>query len=286
MVTVHRRRFGVALAAALVGSSLACVDTAPEPNPWKRPQPRPASGDASCAGIAAASPGATWSDGLALTVDEGPLGIADASVMGGPFEAPVRVDVPRGRHAVRVLLGKTRIAEGRPLCATVRVREGEPASWKIVGTVPVDTDTVMLVDEPRWTRATRAVAGDVHAALEAEAGVLADIVTAAGRQGIPMTIALPTLARTVGPVRATDRAALVALLRDKGAYGKLSDEPASPAWRVLAALGDAPAAAVDVEGAKGAAVAVESGQGDGAYVVAVGLDAAGTPVTVELRLSP
>ena len=280
----------LSLVVAIAAAVGACNRREP-PNvkAWVRPTPRP-SADGSCAAVAAAHPTAVWQRG-ASTFDlaaAGPIAIADASVLGGPFHAPVVVnDVPAGSHAVDVLLGPAKSGPSRPLCAVVHLREGEATKWVPLGDVPVDTDVVAIADQRRFELAARGVATMIIAGVQAESTDLPAVVRELASVGVPVEIVLPTLATTTRPVLPTDKQAVKGALARAHAFGHYVEEPATTGWLFLRALGDRAVAPVDLGGAPGVAVALEAGEGDGAYVVSLGMPGdAGAPVVLELRLSP
>ena len=278
----------VVLSLAL--AAVACNRREP-PNlePWVRPVPR-ASADPSCDAVARSHPTAVWQRAAAtfeLAVT-GPIAIADASVLGGPFHAPIVVrDVPAGAHAIDVLVGPAKAGPSRPLCAIVHLRDGEATSWTPLGDVPVDTDVVAIADQRRFEMTARGVATTIIAGVQAESADLPAVVRELAGAGVPVEVVLPTLATTTRAVQPGDKAAVRDALRRAHAFGHYVEEPATTGWLFLRALGDRPVARVDLDGAKGVAVAIEAGEGAGAYVVAIGTPSEGVaPVALELRLSP
>lgn len=282
---VHRQPMPRPYAVLLLVALASCDKRdPPDIKPWVRPAPRP--GGVTCAELASTRAGSRWERGVATfeLAAAGPVAIGDASVLGGPFHAPVTVpDVPAGSHVVDILVGKTRGGE-RPLCAVVHLREGDPTTYAIAGDVPVDTDVVAVVDAKRFEPVARRVAATIVSGVTVEAASLPTVVRAAEAAGVPLEQVLPTLAITTRPALPTDKSAIGDVLSRTKTFGHFVEEPATVGWLLHRALGEKAAARVDVPEAKGLGVVVEVGEGAGAYVVAVGMREA--PVTIELRLSP
>ena len=149
----------------------------------------------------------------------------------------------------------------------------------------IDTDVLALVDGPRYLDQVRARGAADFPGVEATQADMRSLLDALAGQGVPLEIELPTFARGTRPARPTDRDTVVSTLQRMKLEGRYMAEPEQPGAAFVRALGEAPAAQVDV-GLAAAAVAVESPEGDGAYRVALGLDASGATLLVEIRLSP
>jgi hypothetical protein len=274
------------LAVFLLAFLVACDKRdPPDIKPWARPTPRP--GSVSCSELASSREGARWERAAATfeVAVAGPVTIADASVLGGPFHAPVTIpDVPAGPHAVDILVGKTRGGRERAICAVVHLRDGEPSTFSVAGDVPVDTDVIAVVDAKRFEPVARRTTGTIVAGVTVEAASMTAVLRAAEAAGVPLEEVLPTLATTTRPALPTDKAAIGDVLSRTKTFGHYVEEPATTGWLFLRALGERTAARVDVPDVKGVGVAIEVGEGSGAYVVAVGMREA--PVTIELRISP
>ncbi len=276
-------RAPVALVAALLLAS--CRKETAERAPW-RPQPVRGVSERSCADLLGDA-GAFDARAERLRVDGGRVAVADPSVLGGPFAAQVAVDVSRGEHTVRILLGKTRLGDARPVCARLEVDgRGRPTKFETVGKVALDTDSLVFADEKRWIPAARALGATTVGVLEGDGAEFEKALPAFEARGLPFTRALPTLARARRASQQGDRALAKELLRASGAKLHYAEEPASGGWAALAALTDHPIGAIELPEAKRVGVAIESGEGDGTYAVRVGRDASGAVAVIEVLLSP
>jgi hypothetical protein len=284
------KRAAVAVLAILLGASiLGCERDPPDVRPYNRPTPRKAASDPSCGGILASEKGARWStEPLSLRVGEGHhVAVGDASILAGPFEPPLRLPVPAGTHPVRVVLGPDSQGAPRAFCVEIRFHEGKSTAWKELGDVAIDTDTLAIIDEEAVVPVLARQKVEVYPALEAPADSLPQLATTLAQKGLPLTPMLPTLWRGSRPVEPGDRKLVEGVLRDARIAGDYTEEPSSAAWPFVVALMRTQARAVDLgHGPDDAALAIESAHGDGAYAVALGSDADGTPVTVEIRLFP
>lgn len=276
-------RAPVALVAALLLAS--CRNEPVERAPWK-PQPVRGSSERSC-GDFLGDGGVFDARAERLRVDGGRVAVADPSVLGGPFAPQPSVDVPRGEHVVRVVLGKTRLGDARPVCARLELDgRAAPTKFETLGKVAVDTEAVVFADERRWIPAARALGATTVGVLEGDASEFDGVLPALEARGLAFTRSLPTLARARRPAQSGDRALVKDVLRGSGAKLHYAEEPASGGWAALSALADHPLGAVDLPEAKRVGVVVESGEGDGTYAVRVGRDASGAVTTVDVLLSP
>ena len=275
-------------AAALALAFVACEREPPPVQPYVHPALRPGAKEATCATLAHDVEGAAWSqDVLQIHVAKGPIAIADPSVLGGPFAPPLRVDATPGDHAVRVLLGKTRAGDARPICIELRLRPGDVRSFRPLGDVAIDTDMVAMVDEPAYVARVAKLGAPLFAGIEADADQLPALSKALAERGMPVERVFPTYVRATRPLAPNDRQLVKDALGAANADGKFVVEPESPAWDFLRAIGDKSFATIDLgDPPAKAGVVVESTNGDGAYVVAIGEGADGAALTVELRLAP
>jgi hypothetical protein len=337
-VVAPRRRSLLSAALSAAASAVALIAAAgcdrdpPDVAPYVRPAPRRMESASASAGTAGdggaqpagapgcpeARPGAAWlPEVFPLRIDEGSaLLISDPSVLGGPFEPPLRVAVPAGDHAVRVLTAGGARGVPRPLCVEVRLRDGQPASWKQAGDVVIDVDAVVLVDERRAMAAIRAVGVQISAGVDAPPDDMPRVVAALASAGLPLEPVLPSLWISTRPIEPGDEPLVRGTLKRLGVSGRFSLEPRQPALRFLRELerhppaalvssaalassarsassassassappGPGPSAGAAVAAAPPTGVAVDVPQGEGAYVVWVGLAAGGEPVVVDLRL--
>jgi hypothetical protein len=286
-----RERFAAAAAVAValtLGLGAAgCDRGGPKPfAEYKAPKRRPGASAASCESIAKTWPEARRVDGaLSLRVGAGStIEVADASVLGGPFEAPLALEVPAGLYSVDLVLGKGSAGKNLPLCVHARLGNGPIASFRELGDVAIDTDVLVLADAASWHRTLGRRTSAVYAAVEADASELDRVRRELAGAGLTLSPLLPTLARATRPLAPGDEALV---RRALGGKGRFLLEPASPGWDVLSALGDADYVALSFDPeAPQSALAITAGQGSGAYAVAAGQGAGGELVALEVRLAP
>ncbi len=270
------------MALALV--ALGCRERAAERPAW-RPAPVRAVSERSCDDLGDA--GAAAPSEISLRLDGERVAVADPSVLGGPFAPAVSVALPRGEHAVRVYLGKTRLGEGRPVCARLVVAaRGAPLRWETLGKVAVDTEAVVFADDRRWIPAARGLGAVTVGVLEGDASEFDAALPRLAAAGLEFSRLLPTFARAARPARSGDRALVRAALREGAAKLHYAEEPASAGWTALEAIAERPFGGVDLPAATRVGVAIESGEGDGTYAVRAGRDASGEIAAVDLLLSP
>lgn len=272
--------------AALLGG---CEDEKiPNIQPYVRPASKTVAAGAptTCEALAREHPERKWAvREETLQISEGSaLVVSDPSVLGGPFEPALRIEVPTTEASVRVLL--TEDPKGvRPLCVQVRLSDKEATSWKPLGDVVIDTDMLALVDERRALAAVRAEGAVIAPGIDAPADDLPRIASALAPQGMKLEPVLTTFWSASRPVLSTDKELVRETLERIQAPGRLVLEPRQPAWPYAKALLDAQFAQVVIDdGAPHAAVGVEVSLGDGAYVVSQGLDEQGAVAQVEVRL--
>jgi hypothetical protein len=284
-----RGRGRAALLAALGLAALGCRESRPFPA-YEAPRRRPEPADPSCEGLQRSQPGARWLEG-ALRLRVGPgakLAIADAAVLGGPFEEPIGLEVPEGAYAVDLVTGEVSGAPGRPLCVRLRLGPAPVASWRAIGDVVLDTDVLVIADAEAYRQTLAPRTGKLFAALEADAPVLEAIKPELAQKGLPLVPILPTLARASRPLAPGDeRLVRNAAAGARAGRARYLVEPSSPAWDVVSQLGDADRAELSfAPGEPPIAVAIEAGRGSGAYAVVAGHGAGGELAALEVRLAP
>ncbi|HEU4409326.1 MAG TPA: hypothetical protein VFS43_28970 [Polyangiaceae bacterium] len=278
---------------ALVALGLGAAGCGGEARPWaayEEPKRRPAPADPSCEGLARSQPGGRWVEGaMRLRVEAGSrLEIADAGVLGGPYEEPIALEVPEGTYALDLVTGEAPGGAGRALCARLRLGPAAAASWRELGDVVLDTDVLVIADGAAYRRTLGPRTGALYAALEADAPAIESLRPELARRGLPLVPIVPTLARASRPLAPGDER----LVRDvaagaRGGRARFLVEPASPGWDVLSRLGDGDRAEITfAPGGPPVAVAVEAGRGSGAYAVAAGYGAGGELAALEVRLAP
>lgn len=290
MPTSRSRGRFAAVAVSIVGLGLGaagCDRGGPKPfAEYTAPQRRPAASEANCESIAKTWPEARRVDG-ALSLRVGPgskIEVADAAVLGGPFEAPLALEAPAGLYTVDLVLGKGSAGKNLPLCVHARLGSASITSWRELGNVAIDTDVLVLADASSWHRTLGRRTSAVYAAVEADASELDRVRRELAGAGLPLTALLPTLARATRPLAPGDEALVRRVL---GGKGRFLLEPASPGWDVLSALGDADYVELSFDPeAPQSALAIAAGQGSGAYAVAAGQEAGGELVALEVRLAP
>ncbi len=271
-------------------AAAGCDRGEPRPLPgYAAPARRPAQGDPSCEGVAASWPEARWVEG-ALSLRVGPgsrVEIADASVLGGPYEEPITFEVPPGLYPISLVVGRVASGQPSPLCARVRLGDAKAASWRALGDVALDSDVLVLADGAAWRRSLGARTAGLYAALEADAPALETIGRELAAKGLPLAPVLPTLARANRPLAPGDERLVRGAIAGARARARFLIEPASPGGEVLSRMGEADYAELSFEPeAPQSAVAIAAGRGTGAYAVAAGYGPAGEPVALEVRLAP
>jgi hypothetical protein len=279
------------LFAALHALALGCGRGEPAPfPPYEAPRRRPApAADAGCEGLARTWPEARWVEGAGrLHVGAGSkVEVADASVLGGPYEEPLAVEPPAGDHALDVVVGRTADGPALPVCARLRFARAAPASWRELGDVTLDSDVLVLADGAAWRQSLGPRTGAAFAAVEADGPQLGSLRAALEAKGLPTEVVLPTLARATRPLRPGDDAIVRRALGEARARGRFLVEPASPGWDAHRALGERGVAELSfAPEAPPSALAVAAGRGSGAYAVVAGYGAAGDLVALEVRLAP
>lgn len=265
-----------ALAPLLLALLVACETAPPDSTPPMRLASRPELASVDCEQLARTTPGAAWQTTALPARARTPILLGDPSVVGGPFERTLQAELT-GAVAVRVLVrgeGK----DARALCVQARGEGGEPASWKPLGDVGIDTDAVVVGDATAlvaWLEPTQA---PVWPCLEGPAETLDRATLALATQQRTLVRSLPTLACLERPAEGDDRERLREALRGAGREGRFLLEPVMPAQRALRALASGAWATVP------GGLVVESARGDGAYPARVGADAQGRAVVIELPL--
>lgn len=281
-------RFRPAL-VALGLTALGCSEQRPFPA-YEAPRRRPGPSDASCEGLQRSTPGARWLEGaLHLHVGAGSkLEIADAAVLGGPYEEPIGLEVPEGTYALDLVVGEATGGQSRPLCARLRLGAAPVASWRELGDVVLDTDVLVIADGAAYRQTLGPRTNALFAAVEADAPVLAALKPGLEQKGLPLVPILPTLARATRPLAPGDERLVRDVVSGAGVgRARYVVEPASPGWDVMSRLGDANHAELSfAPGAPPVAVAIEAGRGSGAYAVVAGHGAGGELAALEVRLAP
>ncbi|MCU0687916.1 MAG: hypothetical protein MUF34_37675 [Polyangiaceae bacterium] len=145
----------VAVALTLGLGAAGCDRGGPKPfAEYRAPKRRPGASEANCESIAKTWPEARRVDGaLSLRVGAGStIEVADAAVLGGPFEAPLALEAPAGLYSVDLVLGKGSAGKNLPLCVHVRLSHAPIASFRELGDVAIDTDVLVLADAASWHR--------------------------------------------------------------------------------------------------------------------------------------
>lgn len=213
---------------------VACNREPPDSTPPEPLAPRPGPVEQTCEQLASQTPGATWRE-LKSLGPSGALAVMDPSVLGGPFEAPLRLSF-REAPAVRVLVTGAENSE-TVLCLQLRSQGAPKGERRLLGRVGVDTGMLLLGDEEQLkTRLAPAVALVVPCA-EAPAEELAKLQKHLGTAGEQLAAVLPTLACMERPATPEDQTRLANALREIRSEGRFLLEPRSPAWAVLRVLG-------------------------------------------------
>jgi hypothetical protein len=276
------------LALGLVAGG--CERGEPKPFPaYEAPRRRPGPEDPSCEGLRRARPGARWLEGaLQVSVGAGSkVVVADASVLGGPYEEPIGLEVPAGTYPLDLVTGEAPGGPNRPLCARLRLGPAAVASWRELGDVALDTDVLVVADAAAWQRTLGPRTSTLYAAVEADAPVLEVLGRELASKGLPTVPILPTLARATRPLAPGDGRLVRDVIAGARARARFLVEPASPGWDVLSRLGDADYVGLSFgPESPTVGVAIVAGQGSGAYAVVAGYGAGGELAALEVRLSP
>ncbi|RYE89478.1 MAG: hypothetical protein EOO75_11750 [Myxococcales bacterium] len=266
-----------ALVAGLLGALGGCE---PAPLSTELPAPPATRPSVACDELARTTPTARWEE--AGSWPPGELLVADPATIGGPFDPPLRLEAT-GDASARVLVQ----GEGtgrRALCVQVRLGPGEAASWREGPAVVIETSMLLVGAGAPVTRALRPAEAPLVPCLEGPADDMARVTAALAGRGLTMVPVLPTLTCLEGASAPFDLTPLRAALREHRAEGRAFVEARSPAWPLLAALGDrAWAPFAPVAGAPPVALVIEA-PGDGAYPVRLGRDGHDHVVLAELSL--
>lgn len=210
--------------------------------------------------------------------EKGVIQLADISVLGGPFEAPLEQTLPLGEHVVRL------VVDPKGLARCVRLVIGaEPAvKDEPAGSIAIDSGTLVIADVARTQPYLRAQPGVLYAGFEGPAAEMEGLAAAVASE-LPTERVLPTFYRGTRPLAPTDADLVKRAILAGKSHARFMVEPRPAAWALVAALGDGKLSASDHAGER-SAVLVDVAAGDGAYVVTASKDAAGKLAALTISL--
>lgn len=278
-----RGRAPVLLALVALGALAGCEEqrrTETLRPSYERPKAKAAPPDVACT-ARLASTELRFQDAtpaILTTTDKGLVHIADFSVLGGPFEPPIAVELPVGTFPVRLIVDRSGVAR----CVRALVAEGTTAAEVRVGEVVVDSGSLVFADGARVTGWLQRQPGDVFVGFEGPAGEMESLAqTVSG--SLPTERVLPTYYRATRPFAAGDLDIVKRAIQAGKSHARAQVEPRPAAWPFVAALGDGKIA-VSNDAGPGSAVLVDVPPGDGAYVVTVSKDDHGNVLAVTASL--
>lgn len=240
----------------------ACQPGLPDSFPPEPLAPRPTSAEQTCEQIASLSPSASWHE--LGTLPSGPLLLSDPSVLGGPFEAPLRVSF-KTPPSVR-LLTNTSGTSLKALCLQLRSEGTTQTKRQELGKVGIDTGMLFLGEEAPIKKYLNPAIAQVIPCAEAPAEELEKLQKHLGTSGEQLLPLLPTLICAERPAVPEDQPRIDSALRAVHSEGRFLLEPRNPAWMLLQALHSQPWTAIpDKTQPTGFVVDVQSP--DGAYPV-------------------
>ncbi|MCS6902118.1 MAG: hypothetical protein NZX77_20430 [Polyangiaceae bacterium] len=221
--------------------------------------PRPIPVERTCEQIITSTPGALWEEAGVLPIPRGDrLVVVDPSVLGGPFEEPLRTPTLR-ELSLRILRGGDTV-----LC--VQLRAGHVVGERrLLGRVGIDTGMLLLGGE-RSLREHLASAVRVLSCAEATSDGLTRLESLPSMSTERWIRLLPTLSCIDRAPLPDDARRIRGALRQVQSEGRFSLEPQGPAWAVLRAMEGRPWAFFPKASAP-LGVVIEVSGGDGAYPV-------------------
>lgn len=220
----------------------------------------------------------TFSLRVTGSTDKGVVHLADVSVLGGPFEAPLAATVPPGAYPVRLVVDK----QGLGRCVRLTIAERAAASEAVVGDVAIDSGTLVLGDAVRLGPFLRDQPGHLYAGFEGPAGEMEGLAKALEPK-LPTERVLPTYYRATRALGPLDLDLVKGAIQNEKSHARALVEPRPAAWPLVAALGDGKVAASGHAGPD-SAVLVDVPAGDGAYLATASKDADGTLVALTVSL--
>lgn len=249
-------RWSLLLCAAVLG----CDQEPLRADPPAPLPPRPIPTERTCEQLASSTPGASWEEAGTLPVPAGePLAVVDPSVLGGPFEEPLRAALAGGL-SLRLLRGGEAV-----LCVQLRAGQAAGNRRRLLGRVGVDTGMLLLGGERSLARRL-ASSVRVLPCAEAPSDELTRLESLPNMAVERWVRLLPTLTCAERGVLPEDAGRIRGALRQAQSEGRFSLEPQGPAWAVLRAMDGRPWAFFP-EASAPLGVVVEVSGGDGAYPV-------------------